>query len=92
MLQADTGRGELRQREDVISLETVRSRIDEGAGRALPWINSWRSLGFWSAASCANFEEINESNHGSFSADESAALRAGYALRWVTDAPLPPKP
>lgn len=36
-LQADTGRGALRGREHMISLETVRGRISEGAGCALPW-------------------------------------------------------
>ena len=31
-LQADTGRGELRKRDEIISLDTVRAKINEGAG------------------------------------------------------------
>ncbi|MBI4639863.1 MAG: radical SAM protein [Candidatus Tectomicrobia bacterium] len=36
-LQADTGRGLLRKREVIISLESVREKINEGAGTRLPW-------------------------------------------------------
>jgi 7,8-dihydro-6-hydroxymethylpterin dimethyltransferase len=36
-LQADTGRGVLRNRHSAISLESVREHINRGAGRALPW-------------------------------------------------------
>lgn len=36
-LQADTGRGVLRQRDQVISLESVRGKIDEGAGIKVSW-------------------------------------------------------
>ena len=36
-LQADTGRGVLGKRTKPISLETVRAKIDEGAGNALGW-------------------------------------------------------
>ena len=36
-LQADTGRGVLRKRDAIISLASVRDRINAGAGRALPW-------------------------------------------------------
>lgn len=36
-LQADTGRGTLRKRDAIISLETVREQIDRGAGRSLAW-------------------------------------------------------
>lgn len=36
-LQADTGRGTLRQRDDVISLETVREQIQKGAGTKISW-------------------------------------------------------
>ncbi len=36
-LQADTGRGVLRERDRVISLETVRQKIGEGAGTAISW-------------------------------------------------------
>lgn len=36
-LQADTGRGELRERPEAISLETMRQKISDGAGSALPW-------------------------------------------------------
>jgi pyruvate-formate lyase-activating enzyme len=36
-LQADTGRGVLRERDRVISLETVRPKIAEGAGIAISW-------------------------------------------------------
>ena len=36
-LQADTGRGVLRERDRVISLETVRRQIAEGAGTAISW-------------------------------------------------------
>jgi hypothetical protein len=36
-LQADTGRGALRKRAPVVSLESVRACIDRGAGRTLPW-------------------------------------------------------
>ena len=36
-LQADTGRGLLRERDRVISLETVRERIERGAETAVSW-------------------------------------------------------
>ncbi len=36
-LQADTGRGVLRERDRVISLETVRQKIVEGAGTPISW-------------------------------------------------------
>ena len=36
-LQADTGRGVLRERDRVISLETVRQQIVAGAGTAISW-------------------------------------------------------
>ena len=36
-LQADTGRGVLRERDRVISLETVRAQIVEGAGIPISW-------------------------------------------------------
>ncbi len=36
-LQADTGRGEWRKRDDVISLESVRKKISEGAGTKISW-------------------------------------------------------
>jgi uncharacterized radical SAM superfamily Fe-S cluster-containing enzyme len=36
-LQADTGRGLLRERDRVISLESVRAKISEGAGTAISW-------------------------------------------------------
>ncbi|MGE0388308.1 MAG: radical SAM protein [Gammaproteobacteria bacterium] len=36
-LQADTGRGQWRDRADAVSMESVRARIDTGAGRAMPW-------------------------------------------------------
>ncbi len=36
-LQAETGRGVLGAREDIISLETVRSRINQGSRLDLPW-------------------------------------------------------
>ncbi|MGH9316669.1 MAG: radical SAM protein [Thermoanaerobaculia bacterium] len=36
-LQADTGRGVLRERDRVISLETVRQKIVEGAGTRISW-------------------------------------------------------
>jgi uncharacterized radical SAM superfamily Fe-S cluster-containing enzyme len=36
-LQADTGRGSLRQRDDVISLESMRKKINEGAGTEISW-------------------------------------------------------
>ncbi len=36
-LQADTGRGVLRERDRVISLETVRQKIREGAGTGISW-------------------------------------------------------
>ena len=36
-LQADTGRGVLRGRDRVISLETVRQKIGEGAGTPISW-------------------------------------------------------
>ena len=36
-LQADTGRGVLGKRQEVISLETVREKIDEGSGNSLAW-------------------------------------------------------
>jgi pyruvate-formate lyase-activating enzyme len=36
-LQADTGRGVLRERDRVISLETVRAQIVEGAGTPISW-------------------------------------------------------
>lgn len=36
-LQADTGRGAWGKRNAVISLETVRNRIDSACGRRLPW-------------------------------------------------------
>ena len=36
-LQADTGRGVLRERDRIISLETVRQKIGEGAGTGISW-------------------------------------------------------
>jgi len=36
-LQADTGRGELRKRDIVISRETVQQQIETGTNKALPW-------------------------------------------------------
>ncbi len=36
-LQADTGRGELRKRDEVISLETVRQQISKGAETKISW-------------------------------------------------------
>ena len=36
-LQADTGRGELTKRAQVISIETIRDQIERGAGTALNW-------------------------------------------------------
>src|SRR5712691_895364 len=36
-LQADTGRGVLRERDRIISLETVRRQIAAGAGTAISW-------------------------------------------------------
>ena len=36
-LQADTGRGVLRERDRIISLETVREQIARGAGTAISW-------------------------------------------------------
>lgn len=36
-LQADTGRGVLRERDRIISLETVRGKIVEGAGTPISW-------------------------------------------------------
>jgi pyruvate-formate lyase-activating enzyme len=36
-LQADTGRGVLRERDRVISLDSVRQKIAEGAGIAISW-------------------------------------------------------
>lgn len=36
-LQADTGRGILGKRPDVISLQTVKQKIDEGAGNKMGW-------------------------------------------------------
>jgi hypothetical protein len=36
-MQADTGRGELRKREDVITLESVRAKLNAGAGTDLAW-------------------------------------------------------
>ncbi|GJL77906.1 MAG: hypothetical protein NPINA01_08950 [Nitrospinaceae bacterium] len=36
-LQADTGRGVLGKRKELISLETVKQQIDEGAGNFLGW-------------------------------------------------------
>jgi hypothetical protein len=36
-LQADTGRGLLRERDRIITLESVRARIAEGAGTAISW-------------------------------------------------------
>jgi tetraether lipid synthase len=36
-LQADTGRGVLRERDRVITLETVREKIAKGAGTAISW-------------------------------------------------------
>jgi uncharacterized Fe-S cluster-containing radical SAM superfamily protein len=36
-LQADTGRGVLGKRQEVISLETVREKINEGSGNPLAW-------------------------------------------------------
>lgn len=36
-LQADTGRGVLGKREELISLESVKRKIDEGAGNPLGW-------------------------------------------------------
>lgn len=36
-LQADTGRGILGKRRELISLESVRGKIDEGAGNPLGW-------------------------------------------------------
>ena len=36
-LQADTGRGILHQRPELISLETVQKKVSQGAGNLLPW-------------------------------------------------------
>ncbi len=36
-IQADTGRGEVRGRPDCINLESVKDRINLGAGSKLPW-------------------------------------------------------
>ena len=36
-LQAATGRGEWRERDDIISLMSVRNRIEQGAGKSMPW-------------------------------------------------------
>ena len=36
-LQADTGRGVLHQRPELISLETVQKKVSQGAGNLLPW-------------------------------------------------------
>jgi hypothetical protein len=36
-LQADTGRGVLRERDRIISLESVREQIDRGAGTRISW-------------------------------------------------------
>ncbi len=36
-LQADTGRGEWHKRDEMISLETIRTKIDNEANSSLPW-------------------------------------------------------
>jgi len=36
-LQAETGRGEWRGRDDIISQQSVRAKLEQAAGRPLPW-------------------------------------------------------
>ncbi len=78
-LQADTGRGEWRVRDDLINQQTMKQQIEAGTGRTLPW-----GIVDFGHADCHSYMPTLVVNNQVFPVIESRSLFAQFLSAFQT--------